>query len=505
MDRLSQPGNNYAWSLYPVAGPTWAFRGNNAASPVTILPRRVHTEQTVCWLRQLMQPGVMGAGAFGTFAVQYPILLLRVLLEVHPIAARAISNELAIGFGLGGQRMEVIKDYQGGAGTVDDSETAYVNRLWQRHPSGSLNGLLATAAMIYDSDGWNLWEVVTGGDGVEEIYDVDSMSCYWGAQPPKRRGRPASRRGYSATNALYQRSSWIAGNGDGSNHRGTGTLGDRELPIDPQDGTVFSAAWRARSDNPYGVPRLSAALQEILSDMGDEKDLAAWFHRLGYPFVNYSVELDSLLALIKENAATELIDSEGKTITIAQWVRNYVGATSNEITQQLAGDSAVSVGITPQVVNTNPSSALPELRRQRLTRLANGLLSPPQLLNIHDGGSLSTGASIDWDIYAEGLNGLREATFRVAEFIANRDLRARGVDMIAQIAAEPIRAADIAAYYAGLQARQSLIFDQVRAGMTSEEEASMDLTGGGLANPERAKEFFNRPAPAPAPQPKVKP
>lgn len=494
-DRLSQPGNNFAWSLYPVAGPTWAFRGNSASSPVTILPRRIHTEQTVCALKQMMQPGLLGAQAFGTFAAQFPILLLRVLLEVHPIAARALSNELTIGFGLGSQRLEVIKDYQGGAGTVDDSETGYVNRLWERHPSATLNGLLATAALTYNSDGWNLWEVVTGGDGVEEIYDIDSMSCYWGAAPPKRRGRPSARRGYSAVNALYQRASWIAGSGRDNQ------LGDRELPIDPADGTVYSSAWRARSDNPYGTPRLSAALQELLSDMGDERDLAAWFHRLGYPFVNYSVELDGLLGLIKENAATELIDKNGVTITIAQWVRQYVGQVRDDIVSQMAGDSAVSVGITPQVVNTNPSNALPELRRQRLTRLANGLLSPPQLLNIHDGGSLSTGASIDWDVYAEALNGLRAATFRIAEWIANRDLRARGVDMIAHIASEPIRAADLAGYYAALQSRQSLVFDQVRAGFTSEEEASMDLTGNGLADPERAKEYFSRPAPAPAPAP----
>jgi hypothetical protein len=479
--RISQPTYSTGLGgLYGGAGAVPIYRGGNNPL-ISLIPRRVHTAAMVEHLQSFLRGGTLGSAAFSQFAVQFPILLLRILMEVHPIASRALSNDTSICFGLGGQRLEVVKDHVGGAGTVDDSETLYVNRLWERHPSGSLPELLSIVAEIFNGDGWNLWECVTGSDGVEEIEDIDSLTCFWGEGASPGRGRPHENN-IKTTRSLYQRRGYMST----SSRR---NQSDIALPVDGNDATVLSLAWRPRSDNPYGRPRYSAALPELLCDLADEQDLAAYMHRLAYARMNHSVDLNALVALIEKNADTELVTPDGK-ITIVQWLQGYISEVKSEIDGQASGDEMVSAGVTSTAVQTTIASAVPELRRQRLSRLANGLLNPLAMLNINDGGSLSTASGITWEVQAEILNALRARCYLVPVWMANLDLRARGVNMVARMAYEPIKAADLKAYYEAEIAKQTKIFNEVRAGITSEEEASMALTGSGLADPERAHVYF---------------
>jgi hypothetical protein len=425
-------------------------------------------------------------------ASQIPLRLLSLLLEVHPFGRRAVENDASICFGLAGQNLVAVKDYQSGKGTIDDSETEYLQRLWERHPSLSLSSLLKCVAMIANGHGWCIWEAVLGADGVEEIVDVDDLTCYWGEPGPNRsrviRGRP--RTGYSRSSAVFQR---------------TGNLIDREkdieLPTGP-DGTFLSIAWGATAENPYGTPRLSAALSELLCDMADESDVGEWLSRVGLSQVAWSVDIENLLTYVQENAGTELIDSDGNPITLSQWLRNYIEGLSYDIEARRSGQSIVAAGATPSAITANPGTAIPQLRQQRLLRLSASLLQPPALMVGSVGSNaFSSTSDVEWEVHAEVLNSLRAFCYMVPVWIANLDLRARGVDMIARMDAEPIRAADLKAYYEAQGLRRDNEFELVRAGMRSEEDAAMSLTGSGIVNPERAIAYFAAPQPAlPTPQ-----
>ena len=172
-NRITSPG--YALRRSRGVVGAWASDSGNPSGTIP-LARRVASLDTV----KALKAGGTGYGlSLSDMAATLPIRLLQLLLEAHPYGKRANANDVGICFGLGAQRIVAVKDYRSGRGTIDDSETEYLQRLWSRNPALSLSGLLGQVARAINGNGWALYEVTTDGDGVAEIADLDSLTCYF--------------------------------------------------------------------------------------------------------------------------------------------------------------------------------------------------------------------------------------------------------------------------------------------------------------------------------------
>ncbi len=443
-----------------------------------VIPRRGFDPATTSFLDQLAKGG---PSFFASAASTMPLRLLRILIDTHEMAGMALSNDLAFTFRPGAMKIVAVKDYKAGKGTVDDSETAYLQRLWNRTDGlkrdgeiipggqgGGLEGLQKTLAEQQTSDGLSALECVIGQDGVEDIIDFDPLSVQFKETPE---GRIAQQRQLGAK----------------------GGFKDLDLT------TVRLGAWRGSRQNPYGRPRFGQFLGWGLGDIAQQRNINDWLHSMAWPRIAFEYPIERWVQYAKDNLETccEGQGEDGNDLTPSEWAAGQAHMMKL-ISESLVSSDFIMMaeGGKANVLNVALGSGVPDLLTQRRLRGAQALDHPPALIGITDGGTQAY-ATVQLEQYGAKLTGVAADPDRAAEWIANLDLRARGVDMVARVERVPIVLTDA---LINQQARALEIGNElslVDRGYRTDEDAALTLTGSGVADPARAIAAHQRSLAAP--------
>jgi hypothetical protein len=448
---------------------------------VGIIARRGWDPSTAAFIEQLAQ------GKTPEFTRRWaetmPLRMLRILVETHEMAGNALSNDLSFTFRPGSMKVVAVKDYRGGKGTIDDSETAYIQRLWNRTqglktdemiPGGSGGGmeeLQKTLARQQTTDGMSALECVIGDDGVSDIIDFDPLSIRF---KDTDEGRIAEQSQFGIEGGAK--------------------------PLDLT--TIRLSAWGGSRENPYGSPRFGRFLPLGLSDTAEQRSLRDWLYAMAWPRIAFEFPIEQWVEYATQNK--EVLIGQGPEdengvrgdLTATQWAEQQVIFMKGVCESLTSSDFIVmATGGRASALNISPGTGVAELLTQRRLRVCQSLDHPPALLGITDGGTQAY-ATVQLRGYGNKLTAVASDPDRAVEWIVNLDLRARGVDMVARIEREPIILTDKLIDEQARQLEISNTMALVDRGVMSPEEASVALTGSGMFDAKRA---YNQTAPAPVP------
>ena len=419
-----------------------------------IIPRRAFDAASALFLERMANGK---ADAVRAFAETMPLRLLRVLLTTHEMGSMALSNDLSFTFRPGAMTLVAVKDYASGKGMVDESETHYLSRLWNRldglarneiipgGQGGGLESLQKALARQQTTDGLSALECVIGEDGVSDIIDFDPLSVRF--------------RDTDAGRVVQQRQA------DGSDG------GWETLDLT----TVRVSAWNGSRENPYGAPRLGPFLGVGLADTAEQRSLRDWLHAQAWPRLAFEFPIEQWVAYATDHPdILEGLGENGGSITATEWAEREA-ANMKAVCESLTSSDFIlmATGGKASALSPSPGGGLGELLTQRRLRVAQSLDHPPALIGITDGGTQAY-ATVQMRQYGAKLTSVAHDPDRAVEWIANLDLRARGMDMIARVEREPIVLTDA---LVDQQARQL----EINNILTLVDRGMLDPERGGLA------------------------
>ena len=427
-----------------------------------IIPRRAFDPASALFLERMSNGK---ADAVRAFAETMPLRLLRVLMTTHEMGAMAQSNDLGFTFRPGAMKLVAVKDYRQGKGVVDEAETHYLSRLWNRldglgrqelipgGQGGGLESLQKALARQQTTDGLSALECLIGEDGVSDIIDFDPLSTRFRDTDA---GRIVEQRNPSGSDAGWQ-------------------------PLDLT--TVRVAAWNGSRENPYGGPRLGTFLGVGLADISEQRSLRDWLHAMAWPRLAFEFPLEQWVAYATLHPEVcEGLGEDGGSITPTEWAEREA-ANMKLVCETLTSSDFIlmATGGKASALNPAPGSGLAEILTQRRLRVAQALDHPPALIGITDGGTQAY-ATVQMRQYGAKLTAVAHDPDRAVEWIANLDLRARGVDMIARVEREPIVLTDALVDQQARQLEINNVLTLVDRGMVDPGEAALMLTGTGVAD-----------------------
>lgn len=397
----------------------------------------------------------------GRLAVGSPLRLLKILVDLHPMLGLAVWNALRLANAPEDLTISAVSP-GAKAEDVDPEGTAALNALWDSLPNevGGLIGLMNQLLQECMFTGLVTLEAVPGGrgQGVARIWPVDSLTVAFRRQRsanPYEDGLllPLQRQLMPNQQPKYQ--------------------GYTELNPD----TFFWRTIDAMVDEPYGRAPLATAVSEILADYALLRDLRDAVHNAAWPRNAYGFNF-----VETHKIAVEVYGK--KEPEASQWVQErfdeLVRAFNN-----LKPDDSIFYDSAGDVKNLTPGDgfqAITGVLQFLRQRIVQGVKSLPTLMGIND-GSTQTYTTVEWAIYAAGLESMREVAIYPVLKAATLHLQLLGMPLKAVATWKKIRTTDdkIEA-----QARTIQIANEkelVRLGMKSLEEASVALTGSGPVGP----------------------
>lgn len=443
-----------------------------------IVPRRgldLISRQFLWGGGEQFQNGCFGSGFWDTsgltvnptilyqFSAVFPLRLLRLLMDTHPIVSQARSNNLRLAFAPGDTKIVALKATGGDLGkeNIDDEGTALLEDFFDRH--GGLVELQTAGGDMAMYAGLLCYEGVPGarGTGLADLFAFDPLSIQF------RQGKDAEP---PLVLQQQQMNGWV------------------DLP----DATVFWKAVDGTRDNPYGRPIFSSVVTEAMSDLKLQRTLHDVLDGVAWPRLSVSFDLPMLIEFAKENAADLGLAPPGSPprldgpLTVTQWAVEQFSALKALMENLKASD--VFISLKGSEVNTIAGGDLRgtegTLAMQR-HRLVMAVDQPPTLLGIDTGGTLAY-SSTQWKAYALKLEALRGLVNEVLVRLANLHLQLLGLPLVAKAEVNPIRSEDL---LLAAQARAVEISNSkqlIGMGFASAEGECVKLTGSGIVDEEKA-------------------
>lgn len=452
------------------------FDGYSAAGGIGVVPR-FYDAQTEDLLQRCESAGMRSVDWLRNGGRSR---LLRVLVDTHPMAAMALSNNLDLPFGAGATQFYAVKNYRDGKGERDDSETAALESLWNSTYS-SLEDLQRAIGEALHTDGMAVVEAVPGGTeaqsgslealALDGIYDVDSLTFRYRDVDPAlgRAGR-----------VLEQQQ--------------RGRAGKAWQEIDQN--TVFTASNRYRWDRPCGIPIFSAFLTEGIADAYHHRGMSDGLRGAFYSRLVLQSTWSRFHELAKQAQASDdrdylLKKEDGSSMAPAE----FADAEMGKLLETLATIAPDDIGVMPEGSEPMPLninlSGIDGVLQARLLRVAQSLLQFPALLGITFGGR-EAWASQQVKAYVNRLDGDRARVNNLVARIGDLFLRLRGVDMVCRWEAEPITLQDLKMLAEARQAELSALGTEIAMGFTTGESAAMRATGSGLADEEQHRRWLEK-------------
>lgn len=226
------------------------------------------------------------------------------------------------------------------------------------------------------------------------------------------------------------------------------------------DATFCYVALDATATDPHGRPFILPALDTAPSQSLMRNVLHKVVVQQGFGRLAASVDYNR----IAETLPAGLTDDQRRST-----MQRALGAITDAL-RQLKPDDAVSTWDFVDVKAMGAQHGSQSLKPKELadlydTDLAAGLKTPPSLLGRSTGQALSTNADVQWKVYAQTLEGLRERALMACEGILTRYLRLRGIAAYVVIEAEPIEKTDAQAEETTAKTRQDRLIAARDAGL----------------------------------------
>lgn len=408
-----------------------------------------------------------------TFATTNPMRLLALLPDVHPSVGFALWNALRLTCPPDGFRIQAIKAQKSStvAAEPDDAATMALDKLWESLPSeiGGLMGLQTQLTIEALFTGLVCVEAVpaTRLKGLSRVWPVSSLTIAFG-----RDDRNADLTAYQ-----YQTYSSFSNTATGkwSQQQISEFLAQPYKRLNPQ--TFFWSAIDPMVDEPYGRAPYAPALAEVMRDLALIQDLGDAIHNSAWPRTDVGVDKTALHKIAVE------VHHINNPIEAAKWVKARFQEVVDYMQEIQPGDNIVHDS-NGQVKPITPGGfdglegVLAFLRH----RLVMALKTLPTLMGINDNGNFNY-TSVEWAIYAAGLETLRAIVAHVLLKVANLHLRLIGSSAKAIAKYTPIRVND-----ALVEANTEMVQLQnatgmIKMGFKSQKEAGMELTGHAPVGP----------------------
>lgn len=410
----------------------------------------------------------------GDFAKTFPLRLLRLLKDVHPLISQAWLNNQALAFAPGDTRFVALKDLKDDQGkpVVDDEGTQLLDDLWKR--CGGLEALQQAAGDQVMTEGLVCIEAVPGplGMGVWDLFTFDSLSVQFRIGKPEQDEPPlvAQQR---------QGGQWV------------------DLP----DETCWCRGFHGTRDNPYGRPMFSAVLTEGLEDIRTERNLGDALHSVAWPRYWASIALKELIQYATENHVTlgllppNAQPTDDGRLTPVQWAHQQV-EWFKELMEGIKAAETLIRADGGQIGVLNAGAGLADIHEtlmMRRHRLVMGVCQPPTLLGIDTGGTKAY-SSTQWVVYAVIITLLRAFVNAILLEVAELHLQLLGKDLAARADVTPIRTEDMLREAQAEAQRLANEERKITDGFTTAEEGCVAITGSGLADPDKAAKIGAQPA-----------
>ncbi len=421
-----------------------------SANNIGAIARRGWDTRTTAYIEQAAAIGYEGVR---TWINEAPLLLLEVLVDLHPMAQMADSNDKTLAFAPGSTRIVAVKDYQTGRGTVDDDATRLIADMLDA--SGGIGGLQHTLAAQINVFGLAAIEVVIDRDrgslATPKLLDIDPLSLRYkdleSGERVLQQRNPEAKDGWQTLDTA----------------------------------TIYHRPWMGNRKNPYGKPRYGAFLSEGLADIAEQRNLKDWLHAAAWPRLAFAFPFQAMAQYADDHQ--EVLIGRGKDggdLLASEWALDQMAAFKTKL-ESLKSDDVLFLpeGSEGEVLSAGNVSGLAQVLEIRRMRVIQSLDQLPNLMGITDGGTQAY-ASVQWGTQVDKLQTLRTIPNDGLVFAANLFLRLLGIDMIARADVEPIRSID---GLAEAQARKQVIDNDLllmERGLLSPEDVAIRLTGTGV-------------------------
>ena len=402
---------------------------------------------------------------FASWVSSRPMKALKLMLDAHPSVGLAAWNALRLTCPGGEAGLKIVAftedDSGNGEEKPDEKGTKSIEEMFESLPPeiGGLHGLQTTLTLEALFTGLVAAEGVPGqrGKGLYRIYPVDSLTIEFG-----RDGRDDDITPYQLQ--LYPDKS-PADRREKSPERFVA----RKVRLNPN-----TFRWRALDqdvDDPYGRAPYATALSEAMADMALMQDLRDAVHNAAWPRMDVGVDMK----MLHEVAVTVYRITDPKAA--AKWVNDRFQEVVDYVANLYADDNVVHHS-TGKVSMLQPGGfqGLEPVMTFLRQRIVQALKSLPTLMGINDGSTFNY-TSVEWQIYAQGLETLREIVAAVIVDLCNLHLRLTGSTSKCKAVQVSIRTND-ALVDANTDNIKTLNAQNMeKLGYKSHDEASMYATG----------------------------
>jgi hypothetical protein len=463
------------------------------------------------------------------FAMSQPQKLLKLLPSIHPSVGFALSTALRLMFPPGGFTIECystdakplplppfgrksrrgsIRVGKGRLGSQkanqgrlplkkmgqpkphipDDKATSAIASMFESLPQeiGGLDGMATTLAIQALLTGMVCIEGVPGMllQGLSRVWPVDSLSITF-----VRIGRDADLEPYQ-TQVFPESDPLINGMDLSPEERQIAViLGLRLVHLDKN--TFLWRAVDADVDDAYGMAPYATCLNEVIADLALMQDLRDAVHNAAWPRIVAGVNLLEL-----HRVAVEVHRITDPT-EASKWVMARFKEVVDYVSDLMADDNVV-VDSNGDIKTLQPGSfqglegVLAFLRQ----RIVQSLKTLPTLMGVQDSANFSF-TSVEWGIYAAGLESIRSIVCDVIVRMANLHLRLLGKKAKAVAKYTPIRTSDelVSANTENVNLQNAQLHEKM--GYKSHDEAGMAATGHKPVG--EPVEGMVKPAPQPVP------
>lgn len=350
-----------------------------------------------------------------------PLQVLCMLPDVMPEVGKAVWNGLRLGCGQNSVRLKAMKPSKNGMDVMEAPDgTEAIKELWRNLPAevGSLEGALTQNFLMVMFSGMCAVEAVPGArnKGIAEVWPIDTLTLRF-------------KRNVDTKHVdLWQRLRVWGYHKDLDAKAWGGYI---PLPMD----RVFWKSMDGFPDDPYGRAPMAPALNVVLDMIAFMKDLLLAWHRVGTPRwdVGFDYEMHARIA------------REQMGLTDKQQIEKYIEDEFNytvELFNSLEADDTFFHDIKSEVKANGSGGAWPNIDQVYNIlrwRMIMALKEMPTLMGVVEGNT-ETWSSVDWQIYAKGL----EAEVAVAADPLVRasqlHLQLLGMPYIVEATYEPVRA-----------------------------------------------------------------
>lgn len=408
------------------------------------------------------------------FAGTQPMRLLSLLPDIHPGIGLALWNALRLTCPIDGFEIAAVKKGVGDADQIPDKDmTQALRDMWDNQPPeiGGLAGFQTQLTIQALFTGLACCECVPDSalKGIYRAWPVDSLTVSFGrigrnddVQPYQRQVHPQ----YSPNGVGPGQSPGISSAMAAS--FSVALYGAQYIPLSRD--RFFWSAIDPQVDDPYGRAPYATALSEVLADLALMQDLRDAVHNSAWPRTEVGVDLAALHKVAVEvyrisdpKKATEWVSARFAEIV------KYVGSLGPG--DNIVHDSSGNVK-TLQPGGFNGMEGVLTFLRNRLVMAVKTL---PTLMGISEGATNFN--SVEWTIYAEGLETLRAFIAEIILDVCNLHLRLIGSSSRAIARYEKIRTNDslVEANTKSVEILNATNLEKL--GYMSHDEACMTITG----------------------------